>query len=211
MSTVTAKEAFNTLKTNFNLQELTMLAFSVGIPYEDLEGSGKSGKALAMVQYAQRHGKFDQLVEEMMAPRDENVTLSPPEGVPIGNVIHNYYGEVVQGNKVGGDNIEIGSVSNSSGIAVGKDSSAEVTTQTPPPANTPQPVNQYTFHGNVVGSVIGDGSLQAENIAGRDIIIGQEPKNKQEFQESVNRLRSTHPRSHRQQRNSGQRSRRCAG
>ena len=70
---------------------------------------------------------------------------------------------------------------------MGKDSSAEVTTQTPPPANenTPQPVNQYTFNGPVVGSVIGDGSLQAENTAGRDIIIGQEPKNQQEFQDQL--------------------------
>jgi hypothetical protein len=174
MSTVTAKEAFNTLKSKFNMQELKMLAFSVGIPFEDLEGNGRSGKALAMVQYSQRHGKFDQLVEEMNAPRDEDVALTQPAAVPTSNVINNYYhGDVVQGDKVGGDNIEIGSISDSEGIAVGKESSANVTNQTTTPADPPPTVNQYTFNGPVVGSSIGEGSsVHAQNIAGGNITIG---------------------------------------
>lgn len=191
MSNVTAKEAFNTLKTNFNLQELKTLAFSVGIPFEDLEGSGRSGKALAMVQYAQRHGKFDQLVEEMNAPRDEDVALTPPADAPTGNVIHNYYqGDVVQGdkvggdkvggNKVGGDNIEIGSIADSSGVAIGKESSAEVTTEvaTPVQEAKQQPATNIHIHGNVTGSAIGGGTVTAGNIAGGNITIG----NKEKFQ-----------------------------
>lgn len=173
MPSTTPKEAFNTLKSKFNMQELKMLAFSVGIPFEDLEGNGRSGKALAMVQYSQRHGKFNQLVEEMNAPREDALLSPPPADTAAGNITYNIiHGDNIQGDKVGGDNIEIGSISDSSGLAVGKDSSANVTNQTTTPADPPPTVNKYTFNGPVVGAQFGDGnSIQAQNMAGGDINI----------------------------------------
>lgn len=128
MASVTPSQALQTLKTNFNLQELELLAFSIGIPYEDLGGSGKSGKALAMVQYSQRHGKFDQLVEEMNAPRDENATLTPPADAPTGNVTYN---------------IEIGSISDSTGFAFGQNASTTTNTK-----------NTYDMSGNFSGAML---------------------------------------------------------
>lgn len=55
-------------------------------------------------------------------------------------------------------------------------------------AAPPQPQGGGTtinIHGNVIGGVVGGGRVQANNIAGRDIIIGQEPQNQQEFQEQL--------------------------
>jgi len=180
MSNVTAKEAFNTLKTKFNLQELKTLAFSVGIPYEDLEGNGRSGKALAMVQYSQRHGKFDQLIEEMYAPRDEDVTQSPSEDTSAGNVTYIVQGDMVQGDKVDGDKTEIGSISNSSGIAVGKDSSADTNTS-----------NTYDMSGDFSGANLNINS-SLENVTQT---IGMLPNAneevKAELQQLVSQLQET--------------------
>lgn len=62
-----------------------------------------------------------------------------------------------------------------------------------PPTNPsnpsiPPPI-QYNFHGPVVGSTIGGGRVRAENIAGRDIIIGQVPQSREEFNDQLAALR----------------------
>ncbi len=144
MSEVTPQQLKEALQTHFNLEELSLFAFDVGIPYEELGGSGLSGKALALVQYAQRHGKFDQVVQAVALKRP-SVTWDAPTNQP-----------------------------------------------TNPPTNPPtsQPASvQYHFHGQVVGSAIGGGSVQAENIAGRDIIIGQAPQSREEFNDQLAALR----------------------
>ncbi|MCB8982656.1 MAG: hypothetical protein H6659_02420 [Ardenticatenaceae bacterium] len=143
MSEVTPQQLKEALQTHFNLEELSIFAFEVGIPYEDLGGSGRSGKALALVQYAQRHSKFDQVVEAVKAKRP-SVNWDAPT-IPTNQ-------------------------------------------PTNPPTSQPASV-QYHFHGQVVGSAIGGGSVQAENIAGRDIIIGQIPQNREEFNDQLAALR----------------------
>lgn len=53
-------------------------------------------------------------------------------------------------------------------------------------AAAPANKTEYHFHGQIVGSAIGDGSqVQAENIAGRDIVIGQTPVNKEDFRKKL--------------------------
>ncbi|HRQ39730.1 MAG TPA: hypothetical protein PLD25_17630 [Chloroflexota bacterium] len=73
-----------------------------------------------------------------------------------------------------------------------------------PPATTPvtstaatSPVDrpaeqrvEYHFHGAVTGSAIGSSTLTAQNIAGRDIIIGPEPKTRDEFAEQLKQLQA---------------------
>ena len=140
MSEVTPQQLKEALQTHFNLEELSIFAFDVGIPYEDLDGSGRSGKALALVQYAQRHGKFDQVVQAVKAKRP-SVNWDTPTNQPTNQ-----------------------------------------------PTSQPASV-QYHFHGQVVGSAIGGGSVQAENIAGRDIIIGQAPQSREEFNDQLAALR----------------------
>ncbi len=140
MSEVTPQQLKEALQTYFNLEELSIFAFEVGIPYEDLVGSGRSGKALALVQYAQRHSKFDQVVQAVALARP-SVNWDAPIA-PINQ-----------------------------------------------PANQPPASVQYHFHGQVVGSAIGGGSVQAENIAGRDIIIGQAPRSREEFNDQLAALR----------------------
>lgn len=47
----------------------------------------------------------------------------------------------------------------------------------------------YVFHGPVTGAAIGGGKVRAENIAGRDIVIGQPPQNLELFEEQLQALK----------------------
>lgn len=50
--------------------------------------------------------------------------------------------------------------------------------------------NTYSNTGKMVGSVMGDGSVKAENIAGGDINIGAEPQTKEEFNQQLQELKT---------------------
>ena len=50
--------------------------------------------------------------------------------------------------------------------------------------------NVYSIGGPVVGSTIGGGEVHAQNIAGGDINIGVEPKNKDEFAQQLQALKT---------------------
>ena len=60
------QELFNDLakklRKHFNDEELQTLCFALTIPYEDLGSQTHSGRAVALVQYAQRHGRLADLV-----------------------------------------------------------------------------------------------------------------------------------------------------
>lgn len=65
------------------------------------------------------------------------------------------------------------------------DATVDLANPAPPAAKAG---NTYTFYGPVTGSAIGEGSVQAHNIAGRDINITNdyaEPTNKEEFAEQL--------------------------
>ncbi len=140
MTTVTPPQLHKMIVESYNLQELRTLCFHLNIVFENLGGEGLSGKALALVEYSQRHLQYDQLVQSVQEARAQAAQ-----------------------NMGGGP----------SGAAA--------------PVNPAQPAakagNTYTFYGPVTGSAIGQGSVQAENIAGRDINIHNyaEPTNKAEF------------------------------
>lgn len=51
------------LNTYFSESELKSLCFDLGIDYENLGGSTKSGKVLELIQMTQRHGRLSELVD----------------------------------------------------------------------------------------------------------------------------------------------------
>jgi hypothetical protein len=51
------------LDTYFSVGELKSLCFDLGIDYENLSGSSKSGKVLELIQMVQRHGRLSELVD----------------------------------------------------------------------------------------------------------------------------------------------------
>ncbi|PIE80339.1 MAG: hypothetical protein CSA11_08450 [Chloroflexi bacterium] len=144
MSNVTQQQALKALKTYFSIGELNNLAFTLNIPYEDLAGSGRAAKALEIVQYAQRHGLYSQLIQQIAASRPNIIDWDVLEPAP------------------------------------------------PAPANLGGQAGGNTtinIHGNMVGGVIGDGQVWAENIAGKSIIINQvPPQNKEQFQKQLEEL-----------------------
>ncbi|RMH01955.1 MAG: hypothetical protein D6706_00875 [Chloroflexi bacterium] len=58
------------LVQHFNLEELKLLCFEMGVDYEDLDGANKNTKALALVQYWQRHNNLQYLAETITQQRN---------------------------------------------------------------------------------------------------------------------------------------------
>jgi len=117
----------NALVQYFNLDELKNLCFELGVVYENLGGLGLESKALALVQYAQRHGLYDRLVVLVQYARphldfgappkaeDAEPAAAPANPVQSGST-YNFYGPVtgsaigessVQAQNIAGGNITI--------------------------------------------------------------------------------------------------------
>ncbi len=70
MSTNDEKTAVNlsqlrqSLTQHFSKSELRHLAFDLGVEYEDLPGSTRSDKALALIGYLQRYGRLPDLIKQ---------------------------------------------------------------------------------------------------------------------------------------------------
>lgn len=164
---VTPTQLNQFLNQYFSLGELRTLCFELGIPYEDLEGGeARAAKVLALVQYAQRHGLYDAVVTHAQAQRPNarlgDMSSTAPAGIP----------------------------------ATGQSSTAPAA-----------PVYNITVQGNMVGAAIG-GNVQTGdiaggdinknqyqaggdiNVAGRDIIIGSPPQNRDEFAEQLKQLQA---------------------
>lgn len=132
MSNPTPREVLDALKQHYNGAELEELALFVDIPYGNLEGASPAAKALAMVKYSQRHGKYDELVQEMAnhpQVKWEGVKANKPQAQPQSQQaapIIIIYGDVITGDKVDGDNFNIGDIIGNTGLAVGQGASANV-------------------------------------------------------------------------------------
>ncbi|GIK59102.1 MAG: hypothetical protein HND44_15730 [Chloroflexi bacterium] len=164
---VTPQQLNQFLNQHFSLDELQMLCFELNIPYEDLGGGeSRAAKVLALVQYAQRHNLYDTVVTHAQAARP---------------------------------NARMGDMPSTSQVGIPATGQSSAT----PTA----PVYNITVQGNMVGTAIG-GNVQTGdivsgdvnknqyqaggdmNIAGRDIIIGQPPQNRDEFAEQLKQLQS---------------------
>lgn len=151
MPEITPQQLYKAITNAFNLNELRTLAYDMGIDYEDLEGSSKTTKALALVQYAQRHNMMGKLIAQVQRTRpnalppgaaavqpgstppttaagDAAATLTPPTIVVQGDYVA---GDKTGGDKVGGDKITVGNITNSTGIAIGRGASAQVNINAP--------------------------------------------------------------------------------
>ncbi len=74
-----------TLKKNFDGEELRELCYRLSIDYDDLRGEGKGAKARELILYCQRHGRIaalestsQQMIAEKQEPSDK-----PAEALPI--------------------------------------------------------------------------------------------------------------------------------
>ncbi len=97
---------------------------------------------------------------------------------------HGIYDVLVDKAQAARANIPIG------GDDTSQTTSPSVTTTTNPADKPVEQRVEYHFHGAVTGSAIGSSTLTAQNIAGRDIIIGPEPKTRDEFAEQLKQLQA---------------------
>lgn len=149
------------LANYFSLGELRTLCFDLGIDYEDLEGGSKQGKTLALVQYAQRHNRYPDLVNAVRqarphlnldaaatratAPAKSQPTASQPGQQPNIIVQGDYIaGDKTGGDKVKGDKISAGNISGSN-VAIGRGAKAASQTSTG---------DTYNFSGNFSGAIL---------------------------------------------------------
>lgn len=66
---VTPQQLNQFLKQHFSSDELQIFCHELNIPYEDLAGNSHPLKVLELVKYAQRHGRFDDVVAHAQAQR----------------------------------------------------------------------------------------------------------------------------------------------
>jgi hypothetical protein len=110
---------YEVLSCYFSTGELRTLCFDLGIEFEDLSGEGKSAKALSLVQYTQRHNRYDDLVvyvqrerphvniSSAFVPSGSAASPSPSADEPSagGTVIH-IHGNVGSGSVIGGGTLQ---------------------------------------------------------------------------------------------------------
>ncbi|WP_420629656.1 hypothetical protein [Candidatus Leptofilum sp.] len=160
------KLLYAALNQKYSKSELRKLAFELDIDYEDIEGQNKSAKVLALVQYAQRHSRLEEIAayirrsrpDEKLKPKlTAQTSLEDANQSDSGRVTHIYQAPVYQG--------DIGNLATEGGTATDSRKKIEVKAD------------------NIIGN-IGDGEFRNEgNIAMGDIVLGDQPlpQTKEEF------------------------------
>ena len=67
---------YQQIKSAFELEELSLFCFGLGVEYEDLPGSGLSARALALQQHMQRNGRLNDLLVALKEER-RHLDLNP--------------------------------------------------------------------------------------------------------------------------------------
>lgn len=121
----------------FSLEEIRTLCFDLGVDYDSVRGEGKSARIRELILVLGRHGRLPELITLAQQQR-RHVNWPPvppdfqlPASLEAGSTAapgaqYHYYGDVVHGDKVGGDNISVGDISGSQGIAIGRNARAQV-------------------------------------------------------------------------------------
>jgi hypothetical protein len=121
----------------FSLEEIRTLCFDLGVDYDNVRGEGKSARIRELILSLGRHGRLPELiglVQEQRrhvhwppVPADFQLPASLESGSTAAPVTqHHYYGNVVQGDQIGGDKIDVGNISGSQGIAIGRGATVNV-------------------------------------------------------------------------------------
>lgn len=142
----------------FSFSEVRTLCFNLGVDYENIPGDHRSAFIRNLIVSLAKQGRLQELIEEVRAERgfvdwqDVPADFELPSNIAQENIqqvvnYHVYSGDVVHGDKiagdkVGGDKISVGNIENAQGIAIGRDSSASVTTtemseERPSPTHSP--------------------------------------------------------------------------
>ena len=94
------------LSDSFNLEELRLLCFDLGLDYENLAGGTKGMKAQNLITYLQRRGKLQRLLDVVKSQRPNvdwpDFSANPEDYI----VVENKGGEPESGDQVGGHKIE---------------------------------------------------------------------------------------------------------
>lgn len=81
-STDYQKAVYQVLYERFNLSELKTLCFNLDVAYEDLGGSGKSGKVRELIQYLERRNRLADLEAAVRAQRPDIAWPQPAAATP---------------------------------------------------------------------------------------------------------------------------------
>ncbi|UCG23918.1 MAG: hypothetical protein JSW55_17565 [Chloroflexota bacterium] len=122
----------------FNLEEVRTICFELGVDFDSVAGEGKSARIRELILGLARQDRLPELVSLAASQRPHVSWPAVPPDFRLPSslqsphagqtVQHNYYGDVVTGDKVGGDQIVVGDISGSSGVAIGRGASVSVST-----------------------------------------------------------------------------------
>jgi hypothetical protein len=138
----------NNINQYFSLEEIRTICFNLSIDYDSIPGEGKSAKTRELILALARLDRLPVLagtVQEQRPnvpwpaiPADFQLPTSgpwsgpsqPTQNIHHGDVVHgNKAGDIVGGDKITGDKTTTGSISGSTGIAIGRGSNLIVNTQ----------------------------------------------------------------------------------
>ena len=165
------KQLYDNLNARYNLAELRVLCFDLGIGYEDLAGNSRTEKTLELVLWARRRGRLAELAERV-AQGPAEIPAPPTPEIPahsvfnIGTMIG---GAVGHGAQVHNQQIAQGGIVNET-------------------SNKPN----VSIGGNMIGN-LGDGDfINTGQIAMGDIVLGGQsvPKTKEAFAEQLANLQA---------------------
>lgn len=71
LTTEKKQKLYSTIKDAFNLSELHVLAFSIGIDMEEIGGSTKSERIIELINYCQRRNVLDKLIAQINKERGD--------------------------------------------------------------------------------------------------------------------------------------------
>ena len=130
-------ELHELLNQHFTLEEIRTLCFNLNVDYESVAGEEKPSRIRELLLALGRNGRLPELITLAQKahplvtwnplPDDFQLPVSlasSDTAVPANQ--YNYYGDVVQGDKVGGDKYDIGEIKDSQAVAIGAGARAEI-------------------------------------------------------------------------------------
>ncbi len=134
----------------FSFSEVRTLCFDLGVDFENIPGDIRSAFIRNLLISLAKQNRLQELVDQVRMERpfvnwqDVPADFELPATMAQENIqqVVNYhvYGDYVGGDKVGGDKITVGNIENAQGIAIGRESSANVQQETPTAAPAERPL-----------------------------------------------------------------------
>ncbi len=124
------------LDQHFDLEDMRTLCVHLSVDYDSVRGEGKSARVRELIVALARNGRLNELLTLAEAqrphiqwppiPSDFQLPASLDSSTTAPSIQHVYLGDVIHGDRIGGDRVSVGHISDSQGVAIGREAGATV-------------------------------------------------------------------------------------